>query len=215
MTEPVAPATGLDPVASRPGDAPRPGARTPEEFDAASDTASGEAANEHGGAAQTSDTRADAAAAHSEIIERIDDLTRVVARQAATIERLADDAKARAQRERHGADLPLVIELFALLGDTTACAGTAETPRERAAFEAVAARIERLLTGRGGILVAPGVGDAFDALTMEAADVVRTDVPDADRTVASLIQPGLSIPGRSVRPARVVVRQYRKSEGQR
>lgn len=150
------------------------------------------------------------AAAHDEILERIDDLTRVVARQAATIERLADDAKARAQRERQGADLPLVTELFALLGDTVACASTAESAREREAFDAVAGRIERLLVGRGGTVVAPCTGAAFDSLTMEAADVVRTDNPDEDRTVDSLVQPGLSIPGRSIRPARVVVRQHRK-----
>lgn len=142
------------------------------------------------------------------LMERIEDLTRVVARQATTIDRLADEAKARDRRDRTGADLPLVLELFALHTDTTACAATAESPRERTAFEAVATRVERLIVGRGGTLVTPRPDDAFDSLTMEAADVAKTDDPALDRTVESVVQTGLTVSGRSVRPAGVVVRRH-------
>ncbi|WP_433710675.1 nucleotide exchange factor GrpE [Nocardia sp. CA-084685] len=142
------------------------------------------------------------------LAERIEDLTRVVARQATTIDRLADEAKARDRRDRAGADLPLVLELFAIHTDTTACAGTAESARERAAFEAIVTRIERLIVGRGATLVNPQPGDAFDSLTMEAADVADTDDPALDRTVASVVQTGLTISGRSIRPAGVIVRKH-------
>ncbi|WP_433733056.1 nucleotide exchange factor GrpE [Nocardia sp. CA-129566] len=140
--------------------------------------------------------------------ERIEDLGRVIARQAATIERLTDDAKARAERDRAGADLPLIVELFALHGDTATCATTAESIRERDAFAAITTRIERLIIGRGGSLVTPHADDAFDALTMEAADTTKTDDPELDRTVDSVLRTGLIVAGRSVRPAGVVVRRY-------
>ncbi|WP_433631100.1 hypothetical protein [Nocardia sp. CA-120079] len=142
------------------------------------------------------------------LAERIEDLTRVVARQATTIDRLADEAKARDRRDRAAADLPLVLELFAIHTDTAACAATAESPRERTAFEAVATRIERLIIGRGGTLVTPRPDDAFDSLTMEAADVAKTDDPALDRTVESVVRTGLTVSGRSVRPAGVVVRRH-------
>jgi molecular chaperone GrpE len=145
----------------------------------------------------------------AQLAERIDDLTRVIARQATTIDRLADEAKARAQRDRTGADLPLLLELFALHTDTAACATTAESPREREAFDAITTRIERLIVGRGGSIVTPHPGDTFDSLHMEAAEVTTTDSPDADRTVATTIHPGLTVSGRSIRPAAVVVRKYR------
>ncbi|MEV0246092.1 nucleotide exchange factor GrpE [Nocardia sp. NPDC050712] len=143
------------------------------------------------------------------LVEQVEDLSRVIARQAGTIERLTDDAKSRAQQERAGADLPLVVELFALHGDAAACAATAESDRERAAFTALATRMERLLTGRGATLVTPRPGDPFDSLTMEAGDVAPTDDPTADRSIEALVQPGLSVGGRSVRPANVVVRVHR------
>jgi molecular chaperone GrpE len=143
-----------------------------------------------------------------QLAERIDDLTRMIARQAATIERMADEAKSRAKKDRAGADLPLVVELFALHTDTAACAATAGSPRERDAFDAIATRVERLIIGRGAALVAPRPNDPFDSLTMEAADVTETDDSAADRTVDNLIQPGLSVAGRSVRPASVVVRRH-------
>lgn len=143
------------------------------------------------------------------LAERIDDLTRVIARQANTLERLADDAKARAQRERAGADVPLVVELFALYGDALSLAATAHSETEQAAFETFAGRVERLLTGRGGQIVSPVAGAGFDALTMEAADVTATADPEADRTVDSVLQPGLTIADRSVRPARVIVRRHK------
>lgn len=147
--------------------------------------------------------------ADDRLAERVEDLARILARQAGTVERLADAERAREARDRAGADLPLVVELFALLGEVTTCADTADSERERAAFAAVAARVERLLVGRGGIVVAPAVGDAFDAAVMEAADVVDTAAEGEDRTVAEVLAPGLSVPGRSVRPARVVVRRFR------
>ncbi|WP_067827576.1 nucleotide exchange factor GrpE [Nocardia inohanensis] len=143
------------------------------------------------------------------ITERIDDLARVIARQAATIERLADDAKARAQRERAGADVPLVVELFALFDEARTLAATAGSDTERAAFETFANRLERLLVGRGGQLVEPKPGSAFDAITMEAADVLPTGDPAADRTVHSVVQSGLTIADRSVRPAKVVVHRHK------
>lgn len=143
------------------------------------------------------------------LAERVEDLARILARQAGTVERLADAERARETRDRIGADLPLVVELFALLGEVTTCADTAESERERAAFGAVAARVERLLVGRGGTVVEPAVGDAFDAAVMEAADVVDAVDESEDRTVAEVLAPGLSVPGRSVRPARVVVRRFR------
>lgn len=154
---------------------------------------------------------ADAASpvARDPLAERVEDLARILARQAGTVERLADAEQARAARERGGADLPLVVELFALLGDMTACARTAESDREREAFEAVATRIERLLVGRGGTVVAPAEGDAFDPAEMEASDTTATTDEALDRTVADVIAPGLTVPGRSVRPARVVVRVLR------
>lgn len=141
--------------------------------------------------------------------ERIEDLGRVIARQAATIERLTDAARARAEQGRAGADLPLIVELFALHSDAAACATTAESVRERDAFAAITSRIERLIIGRGGGLVTPRADDAFDALTMEAADTTKTDDPELDRTVDSVIRTGLIVAGRSVRPAGVVVRRYR------
>ncbi|WP_067854541.1 nucleotide exchange factor GrpE [Nocardia shimofusensis] len=152
---------------------------------------------------------AGAARSLATLTERIDDLTRIVARQAATIERLADEAKARDRRSRAGADLPLVVDLFALYGDAVACAQTAASDDDRAAFTALAVRLERLLTGRGAALVRPAPDSVFDSRTMEATDVVDTDDPDADRTVATLLAPGLQAGDRSVRPASVVVRRHR------
>lgn len=145
------------------------------------------------------------------LAERVEDLARILARQAGTIERLADAESVRRARDRAGADLPLVVELFALLGDVSACAVTAESDRERAAFVAVAARVERLLVGRGGTVVTPGAGEAFDPAVMEAADVVATEDVSEDRTVAAVLAPGLSVPARNVRPARVAVRAFRSA----
>jgi molecular chaperone GrpE len=44
---------------------------------------------------------------------------------------------------------------------------------------------------------------------MEAAEVVATDDPAADRTVAALLDAGLAVDGRCVRPARVAVHRAR------
>ncbi|MEU8900226.1 nucleotide exchange factor GrpE [Nocardia sp. NPDC048505] len=143
------------------------------------------------------------------LVEQVEDLSRVIARQAATIERLTDEARARTKQERAGADLPLVVELFALHNDAAACAATAESDRERDAFTALATRMDRLLAGRGAALVTPRPGDAFDSLTMEAADVAVTADPAADRTVEALVLPGLTVGERSIRPASVIVRKHR------
>lgn len=146
-----------------------------------------------------------------DLADAIEDLGRIVARLGANVDRLADDAKADAARTRAGADVPLVVELHALYGDVTACAATARSRRERAAFESVAQRLERLLAGRGAGLVTPARDAPFDAATMEASEVVPTDDPSLDHTVESLLEAGLVLTdaGRSVRPARVIVRRYR------
>ncbi|MFI1917177.1 nucleotide exchange factor GrpE [Nocardia sp. NPDC020380] len=147
------------------------------------------------------------------ITERIDDLARVVARQAATIERLADESRARARIEQAEADAPLIRDLFALHGLAQTFSTTTESDPDRQGFEALARRVERMLAERGGQLVTPFRGAAFDALTMEAAELTDTDDPAADRTVESVIQPGLTIGERSIRPAKVVVRRYRRPLG--
>ena len=97
------------------------------------------------------------------------------------------------------------MELHALRVDALACAATARSHRERDAFTAMAVGLERLLVGRGGTVVAPAVGAAFDARTMEAAEITPTADAAADRTVAALLEPGLSVGPRSIRPARVAV----------
>jgi molecular chaperone GrpE len=146
-----------------------------------------------------------------DLADAVTDLGRIVARQGAAIDRLVDDARAAAARDRAGADVALLVDLLALHRDAARCSATARSARERAAFDAVAHGLERLLAGRGGTLVTPAPGTEFDAATMEAAELVPT--PDAadDRTVATVVEPGLVLTGlgRSVRPARVVVRRHR------
>lgn len=146
-----------------------------------------------------------------DLADAIEDLGRIVARLGANIDRLADDAKANVVRERAGADVPLVVELHALHGDAAACAATARSRRERAAFESIAQRLERLLAAHWAGLVAPAPGTRFDVATMEASEVVDTADPALDHTVESLLEAGLELTdtGRSVRPARVVVRRHR------
>jgi molecular chaperone GrpE len=138
-----------------------------------------------------------------DLVDKVDDLSRLVARQSATLARLADGGT------RIGPDVPLLVDLHALRTDALACAATTRTRKERSAFEAIAAGLERLLAGRGGILVSPRPGHAFSAATMEAAEVVNTDDAALDRTVAALLEPGLEVDGRSVRPARVAVHRHR------
>ncbi|GAA3235461.1 hypothetical protein GCM10017691_32820 [Pseudonocardia petroleophila] len=134
-----------------------------------------------------------------ELADKIDDVTRLLTRQAAAIAALTD------ARAATGPDVPLLVDLHALLRDSLACAATARSRRERAAFTAVAAGLERLVVGRGGALVTPAPGEAFRGTQMEAVEVVPTDDPAQDRTVARLLEPGLDAAGRSVRPARVAV----------
>ncbi|MHA6625552.1 hypothetical protein ACU61A_09000 [Pseudonocardia sichuanensis] len=138
-----------------------------------------------------------------DLADKVDDLTRLVTRQTATLGRIADAGA------RSGPDVPLLVDLHALRTDALACAATTRTRKERAAFEAIAGGLERLLAGRGGTLVSPRPGHAFSAATMEAAEVVRTDDAALDRTVAVLLEPGLEVEGRSVRPARVAVHRHR------
>lgn len=138
-----------------------------------------------------------------DLSDKIDDLARLVARQTAVVAALADAPAAA------GPDIGLLVDLHALCRDTLACADTARSRRERAAFTAVAAGLERLIVGRGGALVAPAPGAVFDGAHMEAAEVVPTDDPARDRTVARLLEPGLDAAGRSVRPARVAVHRAR------
>ena len=148
---------------------------------------------------------------HSAIIERLEDLTRALKRQATGIDRLAEDARAREAKERAGADVPLLIDLFALHSDANACAQTAESPRERDAFDAIATSLERLIVGRGGEPVIPAPGTDFDPATMEAAEVRPTDLASQDRLVADVLTPGLRVTtvGRTLRPARVAVFRHR------
>jgi molecular chaperone GrpE len=138
-----------------------------------------------------------------DIADKVDDLSRLVTRQSTALARLADTGT------RAGPDVPLLVELHALRSDALACAATTRTRKERSAFEAIAAGLERLLAGRGGTLVSPRPGHAFSAATMEAAEVVATDDAALDRTVAALLEPGLEVDGRSVRPARVSVHRHR------
>lgn len=148
-----------------------------------------------------------------DLLDQISDLGRIVARQGASLDRLVDDSRAAAARARSGADVPLLVDLLALYVDSTRCAQTARSRRERAAFSALGSGIERLLAGRGGTLVIPRPGTDFDAATMEAATVVSTDDAALDRTINELLEPGLWLTeiGRSVRSARVAVRQHTPS----
>lgn len=140
--------------------------------------------------------------------DKIDDVARLVSRQSATLGALAD------ARASTGPDVPLLVELHALHVDALACAGTARSRRERAAFVALAAGLERLLAGRGGAVLTPHPGDAFSGTSMEAAEVVPTGDPALDRTVAGCLEPGMQVGTRSVRPARVAVHRHRP-EGSR
>lgn len=143
----------------------------------------------------------------AEIKDRLDDLARALKRQSTTIDRLAEDARAREAKDKVGADVPLLVDLFALHCDATACAGTASTEQERAAFGAIAAGIERLIAGRGGAVLIPAQGSEFDPATMEAAEIRAVDDVAQDRSVAAVLTPGLRLTaiGRTPRPARVAV----------
>jgi molecular chaperone GrpE len=150
---------------------------------------------------------------YADLAERLDDLTRALTRQAATLDRMADEARAREAKERAGADLPLLVDLLALHGDAAACAATARTRRERDAFTAVAAGLARLIAGRGGELVVPAAGAEFDPASMDATEVRPTDDAGLDRLVAAVLAPGLRLTalGRTVRPARVAVHRHRST----
>jgi molecular chaperone GrpE len=139
-----------------------------------------------------------------DIADKVDDVTRMLARQAAALGEIAE-----ARAGGSGPDVPLLVELHALRVDALRCAATARSRRERAAFEAVAGGLERLLVGRGGAVVAPARGEPFSGAAMEAVEVVATDDPGLDRTVAQLLEPGLRAGGRSVRPALVAVHRHR------
>jgi molecular chaperone GrpE len=141
-----------------------------------------------------------------DLADKVDDLSRLVTRQSAALARLAEAGP------RAAPDVPLLVELHALRSDALACAATTRTRKERAAFEAIAAGLERLLAGRGGTLVSPRPGHPFSAATMEPAEVLATDDAALDRTVAALLEPGLEVDGRSVRPARVSVHRLRVPE---
>lgn len=148
---------------------------------------------------ERSDTFATVEPTLRDLADKIDDVSRLVARQSATLAAVVDTKAAT------GPDLPLLVELHALHTDAHRCAATARSRRERAAFDALVAGMERLLAGRGGAVVAPAPGEAFSGATMEAVEVVTTTEPDRDRTVAVLLEPGLQAGDRNVRPARVAV----------
>ena len=134
-----------------------------------------------------------------EIADKVDDVARLLTRQSVTLGGIAD------AREQAGPDVPLLVELHALRADALTCAATARTRRERAAFTALAGGLERLLVGRGGVVVAPAVGAEFSGASMEAAEIVPTADAALDRTVAAVVEEGLQAGTRSVRPARVQV----------
>jgi hypothetical protein len=108
-----------------------------------------------------------------------------VSRQSATLGGLAD-----ARAAGSGPDVALLVDLHTLRVDAVACAATARSRRERAAFEAIAAGLERLLTGRGATVVAPR-----PVIPSRGHDGGRggrpRDDPAQDRTVAELLEPGL------------------------
>jgi molecular chaperone GrpE len=139
-----------------------------------------------------------------DIADKVDDVARMLARQAGTLSALVD-----ARPAETGPDLPLLVELHTLRLDALRCADTARSRRERTAFEALAGGLGRLLAGRGGIVVEPVVGEPFSGSTMEVADVRPAASADDDRTVAELLEPGLRVGTRSVRAARVAVYRYR------
>lgn len=141
-----------------------------------------------------------------DLSDKVDDLARALSRQAVTLDRIATGAGARAETAE---DVPLLVELHALHLDALGCAATARSRRERTAFDALAAGLERLIAGRGGTVVRAQPGEAFDGARMEVAEVVRAEDPALDRTVAELVGPGLAAGPRTVRPARVRVHRAR------
>ncbi|UGT42251.1 nucleotide exchange factor GrpE [Nocardia yamanashiensis] len=199
-------------------------------------------------------------AAVDRMSERIDDLTRLLSRQAATVERLAEaylnrteggvpgenagpatpvevnpgtvaavrsvpepsTSESGSPRGAAGAaaelaaapsgetDEPLIRDLFALHALAQTFVTTTESDADRPGFEAITRRVERMLTDRGGQLVTPFRGAPFDPETMQAVELSDTDDPEADRTVGSVIQPGLTVGTLSLRPAKVVIRRYRR-----
>lgn len=203
-------------------------------------------------------------AAVDRMSERIDDLTRLLSRQAATVERLAEAYLTRtegpgpvenagpatapepaqatvtavrsvaapaevnavpngvsavsvsvtaaefAAAASNETDEPLIRDLFALHALAQTFVTTTESDADRPGFEAITRRVERMLTDRGGQLVTPFRGAPFDPETMQAVELSDTDDPEADRTVGSVIQPGLTVGTLSLRPAKVVIRRYRR-----
>ncbi len=139
-----------------------------------------------------------------DIADKVDDLARLLVRQAATLNGIAD-----ARPGDAGPDAALLVELHALYADSLRCAATARYRREHDAFLALGNGLERLVIGRGGSIVRPAAGDAFDATTMSAVEVMDVADPAADRTVARLVAPGLQVGSRSIRAAQVSVRRHR------
>lgn len=137
-----------------------------------------------------------------DLADKVDDLSRLIGRQSGLLLELSD------ARRRRGPDTALLVELHALRADAHAAASATRSARERGAFEAIADGLERLLAGRGGVLVAPRPGHPFSTATMEATQEVACADAALDRTVAALLAPGLEADGRTVRPARVVVNRY-------
>ena len=133
-----------------------------------------------------------------DIADKVDDVARLLARQATA-------ASTRPAATEPGPDVALLVDLHALRSDALTCASTAASAPDAEAFEALAAGLERVLAGRGGLVVTPGPGDVFDAATMDAAEIASTDDAALDRTVAATLADGLRAGGRCVRPARVRV----------
>jgi molecular chaperone GrpE len=137
-----------------------------------------------------------------DIADKVDDVARLLARQATA-------SSARPAATGPDPDTSLLVDLHALRADALTCAATAAGAPDAEAFEALAAGLERVLAGRGGLVVTPLPGDVFDAATMEAAEVTPTADATLDRTVVATLADGLRAGGRCVRPARVRVHRAR------
>ncbi|MFW0797128.1 nucleotide exchange factor GrpE [Gordonia sp. CPCC 205515] len=137
------------------------------------------------------------------LAEQVQDLTRVVARQAKALDILVASDSARSGQRT---DTALLVDLFALFTDADTCARSAASDRETTAFTALRDGLERLIAGRDGAVIVPRAGDEFDVSVMEAGDT-RPAVGNQEiaGTVVEVIRPGLVVAGRSVRPALVTV----------
>jgi molecular chaperone GrpE len=87
----------------------------------------------------------------------------------------------------------------------------AETTPAQAIVDGVAMvekNVLKSLAGHGLVVVNPG-GDPFDPAVHEAISTMPAALPEEDETVAQVYQVGYTFNGQLLRPARVVVKQWR------